>query len=199
VLSDEFLDSLPGKTMHRNVQVRLLERLLRDEIKSRMRSNRIQAQRFGERVQEVLRRYELKQLTSAEVVKRLVEIAKELRDARHRHEQLGLTEEEAAFYDALAGGVEHIAADPHLAAIAHELVESIRKDLTVDWTDREATQAKVRTKIKRLLRRHRKELTKAVGAGSGPPHDLDYYTDLILDQARDMYRYWPEVGDRLFA
>ncbi len=199
VLSDEFLDSLPGKTEHRNVQVRLLEKLLRDEIKSRMRTNRIQAQQFGERVQEVLRRYELKQLTSAEVVKRLVEIAKELRDARHRHEQLGLSEEEAAFYDALAAGVEHVTADPDLAAIAHELVASIRTDLTVDWTNREATQAKVRTKIKRLLRRHRKELTKASGAGGAAPQDLNYYTDLILDQARDMYRYWPEVGDRLFA
>jgi type I restriction enzyme, R subunit len=199
VLSDEFLDSLPGKTEHRNVQVRLLEKLLRDEIKSRMRTNRIQAQQFGERVQEVLRRYELKQLTSAEVVKRLVEIAKELRDARHRHEQLGLTEEEAAFYDALAGGVEHVTADPDLAAIAQKLVESIRRDLSVDWTDREATQAKVRTKIKRLLRRHRKELAKAAGAGGTAPNNLNYYTDLILDQARDMYRYWPEVGDRLFA
>ena len=67
-----------------------------------------------------------KQLTSAEVVERLVEIAKQLRDARHRHEQLGLSEEEAAFYDALAGGVEDVKADPELAAIAHELVESIR-------------------------------------------------------------------------
>jgi type I restriction enzyme R subunit len=199
VLSDEFLDSLPGKTEHRNVQVRLLEKLLRDEVKSRMRTNRIQAQQFGERVEEVLRRYELKQLTSAEVVKRLVEIAKELRDARHRHEQLGLSEEEAAFYDALAGGVEHVTADPDLAAIAHELAESIRRDLTVDWTDREATQAKVRTKIKRLLRRHRKELAKAAGAGGSAPHDLNHYTDLILEQARDMYRYWPEIGDRLFA
>ena len=199
VLSDEFLDSLPGKTEHRNVQVRLLEKLLRDEIKSRMRTNRIQAHQFGERVQEVLRRYEFKQVTSAEVVKRLIEIAKELRDARHRHEQLGLSEEEAAFYDALAGGIEHITADPALAAIAHELVVSIRSDLTVDWTNREATEAKVRTKIKRLLRRHRKELTKAAGAGGTGAHDLSYYTDLILDQARDMYRYWPEVGDRLFV
>jgi type I restriction enzyme R subunit len=197
VLSDEFLDSLPGKTEHRNVQVRLLEKLLRDEIKSRTRANRILAQRFGDRVQDVLRRYELKQLTSAEVVKRLVEIAKELRDARHRHEQLGLSQEEAAFYDALAGGAEHLTADPSLAAIAHELVQSIRGDLTVDWTDREATQAKVRTKIKRLLRRHREEIAKA--AGGAAPHDLNHYTDLVLDQARDLYRYWPEVGDRLFA
>ena len=199
VLSDEFLDSLPGKTEHRNVQVRLLEKLLNDEIKGRMRANRAQAARFSERVQDVLRRYELKQLTSAEVVERLVEIAKELRDARHRHEQLGLSEEEAAFYDALAGGVEHVQADPDLAAIAHELVESIRKDLTVDWTDREATEAKIRTKIKRLLRRRRKELRKAAAGGGKPPDDLNFYTDLILDQARVMYRYWPEVGDRLFA
>ena len=57
----------------------------------------------------------------------------------------------------------------------------------------------MRTKIKRLLRRHRKELAKTAGAGGATPHDLNYYTDLILDQARDMYRYWPEVGDRLFA
>ena len=200
VLSDEFLDSLPGKTEHRNVQVRLLEKLLNDEIKGRMRANRAQAARFSERVQDVLHRYELKQLTSAEVVERLVEIAKELRDARHRHEQLGLSEEEAAFYDALAGGVEHVQADPDLAALAHELVESIRRDLTVDWTDREATEAKIRTKIKRLLRRRRKELQKAAAGGGGkPPDDLNFYTDLILDQAREMYRYWPEVGDRLFA
>jgi type I restriction enzyme R subunit len=200
VLTDEFLDSLPGRVDHRNVQVRLLERLLRDEIRGRMRASRVHAARFGERVEDVLRRYELKQLTSAEVIERLIELAKELRDARHRHEQLGLSEEEAAFYDALAGGVEHLSADPGLASIAHELVENIRKDLTVDWTNREATEAKVRTKIKRLLRRHRKELKKAVGAGGGkPPDDLNYYADLILDQAREMYRYWPEVGDRLFA
>jgi type I restriction enzyme, R subunit len=199
VLSDEFLDSLPGKVEHRNVQVRLLEKLLRDEIKGRMRANRTQAKRFGERVEDVLRRYELKQLTSAEVVKRLIEIAKELRDARHRHEQLGLSEEEAAFYDALAGGVEHVEADPDLAAIAHELVDSIRKDLTVDWTDREATQAKVRTKIKRLLRRHHRDLDRAAETGGGKPPDINQYADLIFEQARVMYRYWPEVEDRLFA
>ncbi len=200
VLSDEFLDSLADRSEHRNVRVRFLEKLLRDEIRGRMRASRVQAARFGERVEDVLRRYELKQLTSAEVIERLVEIAKDLRDAGHRHEELGLSEEEAAFYDALAGGAEHIRADPDLAAIAHELVESIRQDLTVDWTSREAAEAKVRTKIKRLLRRHRKELERAAGAGGGkPPDDLNRYTDLILDQAREMYRYWPEVGERLFA
>jgi type I restriction enzyme, R subunit len=78
----------------------------------------------------VLHRYEQKQLTSAEVVERLVEIAKQLRGARRRHEQLGLSQEEAASYDALAGGVADVNADPELAAISHELVEAIREDLT---------------------------------------------------------------------
>ena len=75
--------------------------------------------------------------------------------ARHRHKQLGLSQEEAAFYDALAGGVEDVKADPELAKIAHELVEGIRTDLTVDWADREATEARIRAKIKRLLRKHK--------------------------------------------
>ena len=106
--------------------------LLNDELKARRRTSNVQAKLFGEELEAVLGRYERRQLTSAEVVERLVELAKRLRDARHRHEQLGLSEEEAAFYDALAGGAEHVKADPGLAAIAHELVESIRKDLTVD-------------------------------------------------------------------
>ncbi len=79
-----------------------------------------------------------------------MEIAKQLRNARRRHEQLGLSEEEAAFYDALAGGIEDVKADPELAKIAHELVGGIRTDLTVDWADREATEARIRAKIKRL-------------------------------------------------
>jgi hypothetical protein len=116
VLSDEFLDSIAKRAEHRNVQVRLLEKLLSDEIRGRTRANQMQAKLFGEEVRTVLRRYEQKQITSAEVVERLVEIAKQLRDARGRHEQLGLSEEEAAFYDALAGGVEDVKADPKRSA-----------------------------------------------------------------------------------
>src|SRR3954452_21238013 len=124
------------------------------------RTNNLQAKRFGDEIDAVLRRYEQRQISSAEVVERLIEIAKRLRDSAHRHEELGLTEEEAAFYDALAGGVEHVKADPNLAALAHQLAENIRKDLSVDWTDREATEAKIRIMIKRLLRRNRDKLPK---------------------------------------
>jgi type I restriction enzyme R subunit len=200
VLSDEFLDSIATKGEHPNVQIRLLEKLLKGEVRSRSRTNRMQAKLFSEQIESVLRRYELRQISSAEVVERLVEIAKSLRDARRRHEQLGLTIEEAAFYDALAGGGTDGVADPELAAIAAELVKSIRADLSVDWADRESTEAKIRTKIKRLLRKHSYRPEAAVGGG-GDGHDLNHYTQLVLEQAKELWRYWPDVdvGDQLFV
>ncbi|MDQ3758727.1 MAG: type I restriction endonuclease subunit R, partial [Actinomycetota bacterium] len=191
VLSDEFLASITERSERPNLQIRLLEKLLRDEVRGRMRSNRLQAKLFSEQLEAALHRYELRQLTSAEVIERLVELAKEMRAARRRHEQLGLSEEEVAFYDALAGGVEDVKADPKLATIAHDLVEGIRTDLTVDWADREATEAKVRAKIKRLLRKHRYRLPRRAmdgGSGGGGPLDLDEAAQLVLEQAKALYR-----------
>ena len=210
VLSDEFLDSIAEKTGQENIQRKLLQKLLDDQIKARRQTNSLQAKRFGDEVAAVLQRYEVRQLTSQEVVERLIEIAKRLRNAVHSHEDLGLSQEEAAFYDALAGGLEDVKADPVLASIAQELVASIRTDLSVDWADRAASEARVRTKIKRLLRRHRGELrvpatpvpaaagggTEGGGVGTDP---INCFTQLVLEQARSLYRYWPEVGDRLFA
>jgi type I restriction enzyme R subunit len=197
VLSDEFLDSIATKTEHPNIQIRLLEKLLKGEIRSGRRTSQAQAKLFSEQIETVLRRYEARQISSAEVVERLVEIAKSLREARRRHEQLGLGVEEAAFYDALADGVEDTKADPQLAKIANELVKSIRADLTVDWADRESSEAAIRVKIKRLLRKHNYRPKAAAGGGEGPD-GLNHYTQLVLEQAKALYRYWPEVKDRLF-
>jgi len=197
VLSDEFLDSIATKSEHPNVQIRLLEKLLKGEVRSRSRTNRMQAKLFSEQIEAVLRRYELRQISSAEVIERLVEIAKSLRNARRRHEQLGLTVEEAAFYDALAGGSTDGPADSQLAAIATELVKSIRADLTVDWADRESTEAKIRIKIKRLLRKP--GYRPSVPAGGGGADAVNHYTELVLDQAKELYRYWPDIGDRLLG
>ncbi len=199
VLSDEFLDSLAAKTEHPNVQIRLLEKLLKGEITSSTRTNQTQAKIFGEQIEAVLARYEQRQITSAEVVQRLVEIAKSLRDARGRHEQLGLTPDEAAFYDALAGGVQDAATDPQVAVIARELAKSIRADLTVDWADRESSEAAIRRKIRRLLRQHKYEppATTSSSGGDGS-YDVNHYTQLVLEQAKALYRYWPDVEGRLF-
>ena len=166
-----------------------------------MGANRTQAALFSEKLQEVLAKYSAKQLTSAEVVAALVDLAKDMRQARKRHEDMGLSEEEAAFYDALAGGSEDWTADPELASIAAELVKSIRNDLSVDWADRANTEAAIRTKIKRLLRKpeNRDAMAKYLKAadasgGSG----LDDVADRIFQQAKTLYRYWPDVEGALF-
>jgi type I restriction enzyme R subunit len=112
-----------------------------------------------------------------------------VRAARRRHEALGLTVEEAAFYDALAGDTESPRAEPKIAEISQALVTAIRNDLSVDWADREATEAAIRVKIKRLLRRFGFKAEPAGGAGR-----LEWTTDLVLDQARTLYRNWPHIA-----
>jgi type I restriction enzyme R subunit len=205
VLSDDFLDNIGKRNDHANLRIRLLEKLLNDEIKGRLRTNRTQAKEFTDAIEELLARYEDRQLTSAEVVERLVELAKKLRDARDRHEQLGLTPEEAAFYDALAGSSADVQADPQLAAIAHDIVQTLRGSgkLRVDWTDHHSSQAAIRRLIKRLLRKHGYQppaaSTRKNGGGGGGDSPLDYTAHVLYEQARTLYRYWPDVdGGLLF-
>jgi type I restriction enzyme R subunit len=124
------------------------------------------------------------------VIERLVELARELREARRRHEALGLTVEEAAFYDALAGGSDDWVADPQLSEIARELVRLIKADLTVDWADHESSEAAIRSRIKHLLRRFKYEPPASGGAG---PRNRGAVAELILEQARELYRFWPDV------
>lgn len=196
ILSDEFLDDLQKKMAEPPLAIAFLRKLLNDEIRSRGRRNQMQARLFGSELEAVLARYRNRQITGAEIVKALVALAKELRDARHRHEQLGLSEEEAAFYDALTGSAEDLAADPVIADIARDLVRGIRADLSVDWTSHENREALIRRKIKRLLRKHhyRPPATPMSSSGGGRM-TLERATALILDQARVLYYRWPEVDD----
>jgi type I restriction enzyme R subunit len=188
ILSDEFLDRVSEGLAEPVVVVALLKRILSDEIRVRRRSNQMQAKLFSDRLHEVLQRYEARQITSGEVIERLVDLAKKMREARRRNEALGLTVEETAFYDAIAGSSEDWAADPQLAEIARALVRGIKEDLTVDWADHESTEAAIRAKIKRLLRRLG---YKAPSGGSGRMPDR--LVDDILEQARVLYRMWPET------
>jgi type I restriction enzyme R subunit len=188
ILSDEFLDRVTTGLAEPVVGIALLRRILSDEIRTRSRLNQMQAKLFGDQLHEVLGRYEARQITSGEVIERLVELAKKMRDARRRNEALGLTVEETAFYDAVAGSSDDWAADAKLAEIAQALVKGIKEDLTVDWADHEATEAAIRAKIKRLLRRLRYAPPRA--GGGVPPERV---VDDILEQARVLYRMWPEV------
>jgi type I restriction enzyme R subunit len=192
VLSDEFLDKVTrGLAEQPQLGVELLKKILSDEIRVRSRTNRMQAKLFSDRLSDALARYAARQLTSTQVIERLVGIAQEMRAARRRHEALGLTREEVAFYDALAGESDDWVADPKLAAIARALVEGIKADLSVDWADHEATEAAIRTKIKHLLRRLGYKPPK--GQATARSFDRSAIADLILEQARELYRFWPDV------
>jgi type I restriction enzyme R subunit len=196
ILSDAFLDDLQRKMAEPPLAIAFLKKLLNDEIRSRGRRNQMKAKLFGDELEAVLARYRSRQIVGAEVVKALVELAKKVRDSRHRHEELGLSEEEAGFYDALAGGAEDVAADPMIADIARDLVRGIRADLAVDWTSHENREALIRRKIKRLLRKHHyRPPERAASSGSGRTMPLERATALILDQARVLYYRWPEVDD----
>lgn len=189
ILSDEFLDKITRGLNEPALATQILKKILTDEIRVRSRANAMQAKLFSDELAEVLQQYEARQLTSAQVIERLVELARRVREARRRHEALGLSTEEVAFYDALAGRSEDWTADPQLAEIARDLVASIKADLSIDWADHEATEAAIRVKIKQLLRRHKYQ--PPVNGGGGP-RAVDHVVDLVLDQARTLYRWWPD-------
>ncbi len=173
ILSDEFLDSLADKDKP-NLQLGLLRRLLNDQIRSVQRTNVVQARKFSELLEEAINRYTNRSLTTAEIIAELVKLAKEMRTQATRHEALGLSVAEAAFYDAI---VQNDAAvlrmgDATLKRMAHELVESIRQSATIDWNLRESVRAAMRTKVRRLLAKY-----------DYPPDLETKAVELVLEQA----------------
>ncbi len=173
--------------------------MLDDEIKGRLATNRTQAKEFSAAMERILAMYANRHLTSAQVVEKLVELAKRIRDARHRHEQLGLSAEEAAFYDALAGSADDEKPDPQLAEIAAEIVTALKRDgLRVDWTEHPSSQAAIRKIIKRILRRKQyTPPTPPVNGGGSGLAPMDYFAQAIFEQAKVLYRYWPDVDEGL--
>ncbi len=173
ILSNEFLDGLVTKDKP-NLQMGLLQRLLNDGIKTVQRKNVIQARRFSEQLEEAIHRYTNRALTTAEIIAELVELAKELRDEDSRYAALGLSESEAAFYDAI---VQNNAAvlelgDETLKKIATELVVAVQSSATIDWNLKESVRASMRARVRRLLARY-----------DYPPDHEDQAVELVLEQA----------------
>ena len=180
ILSDEFLAeirNLPQK----NLAVEALQKLLRDEIKNKLRRNVVQSRAFSEMLQEALNRYHNRTIQAAQVIEELISIAKELREAQRRGEKLGLTEDEVAFYDALADNdsAVEVLGDETLKEIAHELVEVVRKNVTVDWSKRENVRAHIRVLVKRILRKY-----------GYPPDKQEKATELVLEQTEALCDEW---------
>ena len=180
VLSDEFLAEVRGMP-HRNLAVELLQKLLRAEVSTRRRRNVVQARSFAEMLEQTLRRYQNRAIEAAQVIEELIELAREMREANARGERLGLSEDELAFYDALEtnDSAVQVLGDETLRAIAHELVETVRNNVTIDWTLRENIRANLRRLVRRILRKH-----------GYPPDKQEKATQTVLEQAEVLSEEW---------
>jgi type I restriction enzyme R subunit len=182
ILSDQFLAEVRG-LKHQNVAAELLEKLLKDELKVRSKRNLVQSQVFSEKLKKTLNAYHNRAISTMEVIEELIRLAKELDAATKRGEDLGLTEDEIAFYDALATNESAVRAlgVPELKLIAAELITQVRKSVTIDWTLRESARAKIRVIVKRILKRH------------GYPPDLqEEAVKTVLAQAELLSACWAD-------
>ncbi|MDI9432224.1 MAG: type I restriction endonuclease subunit R [Planctomycetota bacterium] len=180
ILSDEFLAEVRGMPQ-RNLAVEMLRKLLTGEIKTRSRKNVVQARSFAEMLEKSIRAYQNRAIETAQVIEELIKLAKDIREAGQRGEELGLTEDEVAFYDALEVNDSAVAVlgDETLRLIAQELVKAVRNSVTIDWTVRENVRAQMRVIIKRILRRY-----------GYPPDKQAQATDLVLEQAETLCEHW---------
>ena len=155
ILSDQFLAEVRG-LKHKNVAAELLEKLLKDELKVRSKRNLVQSQVFSEKLKKTLNSYHNRAISTMQVIEELIKLAKDLDAATKRGEDLGLTEDEVAFYDALAANESAVQAmgDDKLKLIAAELITQVKKSVTIDWTLRESARAKIKVMVKRILNKH---------------------------------------------
>ncbi|MDO4493374.1 MAG: type I restriction endonuclease subunit R [Clostridia bacterium] len=146
-----------AKMKEKNIALELLRKLLDGEVKLYRKTNVVKSQEFSERLQQVMNAYRNGQLTNEEVIKELLAMAQTLKDAKSLGNQLGLSDEEMAFYDALTKpeAIKDFYANEELVALTRELTESLRKNRTVDWEKKEDARAKMRMTVKKLLKTHR--------------------------------------------
>ncbi|MCX7785709.1 MAG: type I restriction endonuclease subunit R [candidate division WOR-3 bacterium] len=183
ILSDEFLAEIKGMPQ-KNLAFEVLKKILSDEIKIRFRKNIVEGRRFSELLEEAIRKYTNRTVETAQIIEELITLAKEIRESHKRGEKLNLSEEELAFYDALEtnDSAVKILGDAVLRTIARELFETVRRNVTIDWTLRENVQAKLRVMVKRILRKY-----------GYPPDKQQKATDTVLEQAHLICKEWVKV------
>ena len=180
ILSDEFLAEVRGID-RKNLAIDALKKLINGQVHSQSKSNVTQARVFSERLDAAIARYHANALTTAQVLEELIKLAKEIRAARERGEEMGLTKEEVAFYDALADNesAREVMGETALRVIAHELITVIKSNISVDWMHRQNARANIRRHVKRLLRKY------------GYPPDLqEAAVQNVLQQAEAMAAEW---------
>ncbi|HNZ61201.1 MAG TPA: type I restriction endonuclease subunit R [Methanofastidiosum sp.] len=182
ILSEEFLLEIKGME-HKNLAFELLKKLLYDEIKTKGKSNLVQGKQFSEMLESAIRRYQNRSIEAAEVIEELLGLARDMRDASKKGKDLGLTEEELAFYDALEtnDSAVKILGDEVLREIAIELVKAVRDSVTIDWVYRENFKAKMRLMVKKILKKY-----------GYPPDKQEKATQTVLEQAKLLCKDWAE-------
>ncbi len=180
ILSDEFLAEVQ-QMEKKNLALEALRKLINDGIRSRSKANVVETRAFSERLEDAVARYHANAITTAEVLQELIQLAKDIRAARQRGEESGLSDEEIAFYDALAENESavQVMGDDKLKLIAHKLLMNLRENVTVDWAHRESARARMRVLVKRILREY------------GYPPDLqDTAVQTVLQQAEVLSSGW---------
>ncbi len=180
ILSDDFLAEV-REMPHQNLAVELLRKLLDGEITARRRKNVVQSRSFAELLEQSIRRYQNRAIETVQVIEELIELAKKMNEAARRGEELGLTDDELAFYDALEVNESAVAVlgDDTLREIARELVERVKASTTIDWTVRENVRAQLRVIVRRTLRKH-----------GYPPDKTEKATETVLEQAALLSSEW---------
>ena len=182
ILSDEFLAEVKHLPQ-RNLAVELLQKLLNNELKIRSKKYLVQSRSFAEMLEATIRRYQNRTIEAAQVIAELIELAKQMREGQKRGKDLGLTDDEVAFYDALEtnDSAVKVLGEPALKNIARELVTHVRKSVTIDWTLRESAQAQIRVLVRRILRKY-----------GYPPDKQEKATQTVLEQAKLLCAEWAE-------
>jgi type I restriction enzyme R subunit len=180
ILSEEFLAEVRDMPQ-RNLAVELLQKLLKGEIRNRSKRNVVQGRSFADLLEQSVRKYQNRAIETAQVIEELIQLAKDMREANERGTQLGLSDDEVAFYDALEtnDSAVKVLGDENLRVIARELVKTVRANVTIDWTMRENVRAHLRVLVKRILRKY-----------GYPPDMQEKATQTVLEQAELLSQEW---------
>ncbi len=180
IFSEEFLSEVKNM-QHKNVALELLKKLLNDELRTMTKTNLVKSRSFAQMLEATIRKYQNRTIEAAQVIAELLELAKKIQHEREIGNEMGLSPEEIAFYDALANNESAVRelGDETLKAMARELVDMLRKNTSIDWTIKESVQAKLRIYIKRLLVKYKY-----------PPDKQEGATKIVLEQAELMAKDW---------
>lgn len=180
ILSDEFLEEIKG-LKYKSVALEILKKLLDDKIRSISRRNVIKARSFADLLEKTIKKYQNKTVEAAQIIAELIDLAKEIRGEAARGDAKGLSDDELAFYDALAENKSAVTelGDDTLKTISKELVKMLRKNTTIDWTLKDNVRARIRVYVKRLLREYKY-----------PPDKQEVATQLVLEQAETLCDDW---------